>query len=235
LKILKENATTAAEKKAYDEREQKSREWFGLESSNMIALSNIGSQTFKSMTDGIGKGFAEMLVEGKSWNKSMTALFKDLEIQFISAVVSMAAKWAAFMAMKGIVSIFAAPATGGGSLIGTGLSLPGYDKGWATGGMGMVTRPTTITVGEGGEDEFVSIIPRSQMSSGIQPLTAAMAGAGASGGAAGKGGGGNTYYIGPFIAQGNDNPVDFAQRAMAYILNQTRGRGQVQPKGPSIF
>ena len=86
----------------------------------------------------------------------------------------------------------------------------------AEGGADMdVSSPTLFLAGERGT-EHVEITPASQNGGG-------------------SAGGGNTYYIGPFVAQGNDNPTDFAKKVLAYILQETRGRGQVTVKSASIW
>jgi hypothetical protein len=78
-----------------------------------------------------------------------------------------------------------------------------------------VSSPTLFLAGEAGS-EHVEITPASKNGGG-------------------SAGGGNTYYIGPFVAQGNDNPTDFAKKVLAYILQETRGRGQVTVKSASIW
>ena len=205
-------AIEAAQNKSEKDREASIAAWFGVTGGYMAMLSDIGSNTFKSMADGIGTSFSKMVVEGASWNKSMTALFKDMKEQFIAAVVSMTIKWAAFQALKaiGIAPIFA-----------------------AQGFVGTVNKPTTFVAGEGNEDEFVSIIPKSQMAQGVHPFTPGAAAAGGAAASSGSGGG-DTFNIGPFIAQGNDNPSGFAQKVMEYILRETRGRGQITVKSASI-
>jgi hypothetical protein len=78
-----------------------------------------------------------------------------------------------------------------------------------------VSSPTLFLAGEAGA-EHVEITPATKNGGG-------------------SAGGGNTYYIGPFVAQGNDNPTDFAKKVLAYILQETRGRGQVTVKSASIW
>ena len=213
-------AVTAAQNKAEKEREAATAAWFGVTGGYMSMLSDIGSNTFKSMADGIGTSFSKMVVEGASWNKSMTALFKDLKEQFISAVTSMTIKWAAFQALKGL-----------GMFASGGASAAVFA---AQGFVGTVNKPTTFVAGEGNEDEFVSIIPKSQMAQGVHPFTPGAAGAGASASVSGSGGGGGVFNIGPFIANGAEDSTAFMKRCMDYILRETRGRGQITVKSASI-
>ena len=210
LKVAALNAIAAAQGKAAEQGEAKEAEWFGISSGFMTGLSDIRSNTFKSMADGVGNAFGKMVVEGANWNKSMTALFKDLKEQFISAVVSMMVKWAAFSALKGMGLI----ATGGAA--GAVFAAQGF--------VGTVSKPTTFVAGEAGE-EFVSIIPKSQMGFGMQPLSSGMS---LASGAAGAGaGGGNTTVNNYFTIPGADNPQAVADAVMQKIIYAVRGRGQI--------
>ena len=217
LAIAKEEAITAAHQKSLAEQTAATAAWFGVTGGYMSMLSDIGSNTFKSMADGIGTSFSKMVVEGASWNKSMTALFKDMKEQFIAAVVSMSIKWAAFQVLKG-VGLFA---SGGTSIFA------------AQGFVGTVNKPTTFVAGEGNEDEFVSIIPKSQMAQGVHAFTPGAAAAGGAAVSSGSGGG-DTYHIGPFIAQGTEDSTAFMKRCLDFILRETRGRGQITVRSASI-
>lgn len=220
LTIAALKAVQAAQDKADSERGTKALKWHGISIDLINGVAIAGIKAGNTIADGMGKGFAEMLVDGKSWNKSMTALFHDLKVQFIADVTSMMIKWAAFQALKK-VGLF----TSGGAAAAVFA---------AQGFVGTVNKPTTFVAGEGNEDEFVSIIPKSQMAQGVHPFTPGAAAAGAGASAGGSGGGGDTFNIGPFIAQGNDNPSGFAQKVMEYILRETRGRGQITVKSASI-
>ena len=103
----------------------------------------------------------------------------------------------------------------------------------STGYAGVVSKPTTFVAGEGNEDEFVSIIPKSQMAQGVHAFTPGAA-AGPSAASAGGGGGGDTYHIGPFIAQGTEDSTAFMKHCLDFILRETRGRGQITVKSASI-
>lgn len=220
LTIAALKAVAAAQDKADSERGTKALKWHGINIELVNSVAAAGITAANSMADGMGKGFAEMVVEGKSWNKSMTALFKDLKVQFIAEVTSMMIKWSAFQALKGL-GVFG-PATGFSSIFA------------AQGFVGTVNKPTSFVAGEGNEDEIVSIIPKSQIAQGVHPFTPGAASAGTGASAGGSRGGGDTFYIGPFIAGGVEDSTAFMKRCMDYILRETRGRGQITVKSASI-
>lgn len=104
---------------------------------------------YLTMTKGAGDAFAAMAVDGEKFGKSMDQVLKNLVKSFISAIVEMEIRWAASKFMKavglGIVPTSEMPMTKAAVGLNT-----------------VVSRPTLLLVGEGGEDEEVRVTPRSQ-------------------------------------------------------------------------
>jgi len=69
-------------------------------------MSKIIIKSVNSWADAVGKGFADMLFEGKSFTESMVSAFKNMAAQFVAAVTAMIAKWLAFLALRKIGSAF---------------------------------------------------------------------------------------------------------------------------------
>jgi hypothetical protein len=167
---------------------------------------------YLQMAKGAGDSFARMIVDGDSFSKDMGKVFKDVLRSFISMIAEMEIRWAAAAFLRYIgMNPFASQAV---STMPVGQHALGYE--------GTVSVPTLFVAGDGGAPEHVKITSQSQ------------AGVDAIGGGKGSGGG-NTYIIGPFNAYGVNDPETFGRQAMQYILQQTRGRGQILPTGPSIF
>ena len=174
-------------------------------------IQDAWGNAYLQMAKGAGDSFARMIVDGDSFSKDMGKVFKDVLRAFISMIAEMEIRWAAAAFLRYIgMNPFAAEAV---SQMPVGAHALGYE--------GTVSVPTLFVAGEGGAPEHVKITSQSQAS--VDSI------------GKGKGGGGNTYIIGPFNAYGVNDPETFGRQAMQYILNQTRGRGQILPSGQSIF
>lgn len=103
-----------------------------------------------------------------------------------------------------------------GGVVSAGMANVAEITSHATGTDRIVTSPQLFQAGEGGQPERVTVTPLG-------------------GGAGDPGAGGDTYHIGPFNVNGAQDPMQFAAKVMAYISQQTRGRGQIKPVGASIY
>lgn len=74
-----------------------------------------------TFSSGIGTAFAEMLVNGKNFKESLDQLWKDMAASFIQEVTAMMAKWLAFTALQGVLSLFS-----GGTSAGVTASMAGF-------------------------------------------------------------------------------------------------------------
>jgi phage gp36-like protein len=104
---------------------------------------------YMTMTKGAGDAFAAMAVDGEKFNKSMDQVLKNVVKSFISAIVEMEIRWAASRFMRAV---------------GLGI-VPSAEMPMTRAAVGLntvVSRPTLLLVGEGGEDEEVKVTPRSQ-------------------------------------------------------------------------
>ncbi len=110
-------------------------------------LDNVGGAavgTYNTMMSGFGQASAEMIVSGKNFGEAMTAVWKNMQIQFIAAIIEMTARWLAFQALTG----FFGPSSG----------IVKFMTSHATGADMLVDRPRLIQVGENGP-ERVSVTP----------------------------------------------------------------------------
>ena len=216
-----EAAKAAARKLYMDKSDADARAFFGLQATMTQGFEQIGISSFNQLANGVSSSFAKMVVEGKNMAVSLDQVFKSMAESFITAVGDMMIKWLAFKAVMGVVGA-AAPGAGGAfaglpgmDMGGGGLTVPGF----ANGGDFLATHPTLIAVGDAGP-ERVTIVP-----SGMS----APSGSGGS-----SGGGGDTYNISVPVSGAGD-PDTVAQKVVQYLLQQTKGRGQVNSIGPSIY
>ena len=190
-------------------------------------LKNAWQSSYASMAKGAGDAFSNMLIDGQSFGENMKSVFHNILKSFVSMLAEMAVRWAAMAALNAIsggafsAAFSAARPMLTQSVFNVALTdMPGFELPAATGMDATFGSPTLLMVGEGGEDEHVTVTSRSQAQiSAMGP---------------GRNGGGDTYNM-TFIANGNDDPRAFSEKVMAYISQQTRGRGQIRPVGPGIF
>jgi hypothetical protein len=201
----------------------KDRQVFGAMATQAEGFASAAGSAFGGLASNVGSSMARMIVYGEKWKESFADIMKSVVATFIQAVIEMEIRWLAFMAVKGIAGAF----SGG---IGSVPMVPAASSGYSFGGgmqgaLGLdeyVDRPTMFLAGEAGRPERVSISPLG-------------GGASDKGGGTAGGGGGNTYNIGPFIAQGVDDPAEFGRSVMNYIMQQIRGRGQIKAVGPGLY
>jgi hypothetical protein len=104
---------------------------------------------YLSMAKGAGDAFASMAIDGEDFSESMDKVFKGVVKSFISMIIEMEVRWAAskFLSAIGLGVVPSA------SMPVTALAT-GVDK--------VYSSPTLLMVGDGGEDERVTVTPRSQ-------------------------------------------------------------------------
>ena len=200
----------------------KARQVFGAMATQAEGFTSAASSAFGGFANNIASSFTRMAFYGEKWKQSLGDILKDVVAMFFQAVLEMEIRWLAFMAIQGIAGMF-----GGGAMASAGSSMPTGGKldlfslggAKALGGDDIYDRPTLIRVGDGGTPERVT----------SRPLT------GGSSAQSAGGGGGDTFNIGPFIAQGNDDPQKFGRDVMTYIMQQIRGRGQIKSVGPGLY
>lgn len=172
------------------------------------SIGQITTNTFNAMAAGIGTSVGKMIVDGENFGKNFTKVVHDIEVMFISAVVEMMIKWAAFKALMGIGGMIfsgGASAAGANTLSnGTRIAIPGM----ATGGTMVATQPTLVMFGEAGA-ERAKFTPLSQ------------------GGAQGGDGGGSGGLTVINYIYGINNPDAFADRVGLSLLRRIRGRGDI--------
>lgn len=203
--------------------EAKTRAFFGLQATGYADVERFGASAFQGIGQAVGDTFAKMAFEGGDAIDRLKQAFTSLAESVISDIVRMIAEYEIMQAAMSM-GFF-----GGGGILGMaggGLGPVMSDTQraglfmHATGADYLVDRPTTFMAGDGGGVERVQVTPLGGTGGGTS---------------AGSGRGGDVYHIGPFIAQGNDDPEAFGEKVMAYISRQTRGRGQIKPVGPSIY
>lgn len=160
-------------------------------------------EAYLSITKGAADSFARMAVDGENFGKNMESAFKNMARSFISAITQMMIRWLAF---KAITSVFP------GANIVPSSAIPMTA---ASGLDTVVSRPTMLLVGEGGEDEHVRVTPRSQ---------AQLSAAGASGGR----GGNMNFTINNYISGGGNMDVNrLANTIGRQIISRIRGQGDL--------
>ncbi len=179
---------------------------------------NEGTQLAQTFTQGVGDGFAKMIVEGKNFSDAMAALFQDMAEQIISYIVQMIVKMLILLALETATGV--GPA--GGAAIG------GISGAMADGGM--ISEPSIITglrsgrqilAGEAGPE---MVMP---MGGGGSNQTASEMG-----GLPGSGGGGGSITIniqGQFI-DGDSNSWQKLMREK--IIPEIRRFTMSSPTGP---
>jgi hypothetical protein len=148
----------------------------------------------------VGDSFAKMLVEGKSFTDSLEHMWRDMAEMFISEIARMMIKYLAFMALTG----------------GNTASPMAKMFGFAEGGSMLVTKPTLMLAGEGGQPEVATFTPLSKMQS---------AGGGISQGPSG----GSQISIGAIETHvyGVTDPARIADEVGRQIVQRIRGMGEI--------
>ena len=110
-----------------------------------------------TMSNDIGRSFAQMIVQGKSFSDAMKSMFQDMAIQFIEKVIAMAIEW---LALRAVMSIWP-----GGAAAYQGVAQAAYPAvaqqayqgignggAQAEGGSYRVDQPTMFLAGEAGSE-----------------------------------------------------------------------------------
>lgn len=174
------------------------------------------TQLVSTFTQGVGDGFAKMIVEGKSFSDSMKALFQNLAEQIISYIVQMIVKMLILLALESATGI--GPSGGGAVSIFSGAMADG----------GVIAEPSVITglrsgrhilAGEAGPEMVVPM--------GGTNMTASEMGGSPSGGG---GGGSITINISGQFVEGDANSWQRMMRER--IIPEIRRFTMSSPTGP---
>jgi len=164
-------------------------------------IQSAAAAAIDSTAKKIGDSFAKMVMEGKSFTENLKNLWRDMAEQFIAEVTRMIVKYMVFLALTG----------------GSTASPMAKMFGFAEGGSMLVTRPTLMLAGEGGEPEVATFTPLSKMQS-------------AGGGISQMGGGGAPQItIGAVETHvyGVTDPSRIADEVGRQIVQRIRGMGEL--------
>ena len=209
--------------KSAEEAEKKQIEADNKEITSSIKSYEERSKAEKKLTADVKKYHAERAANFASTMSFISSLStsKNKELASIGKAASLATAYIDTYAAANKALASAPPPWNfalAAAVTAAGLANVGAILSHATGADYNVDRPMIFRAGENGP-ERVSVTP---LGSGRVGDTT---------------GGGNqtiTNYFN-FSVSGAKDPIAFGQQAMQYILNQTRGRGQIRPVGASIF
>lgn len=198
--------------KMADEMERRSMHFFGLEQTLAGNMEKVFGGVVQSASEQFGMAFAQMVLHGQNFHDKMVALWENLKEQVVAQITAMMVRWALFQAATGLGFNMAGAAGAGGAT----------PKLFAGGFSGVVDKPTTFVAGESGP-EYISITPQG-------------AGGGSSAPAAAAGGGGG-LQVGQIVINasfGSGDPRGFARQVAPMIIEEIRGRAQLNFTGPAI-
>ena len=167
------------------------------------AVEDAYGESYLSITKGAADSLARMAIDGEKFGENMEAVFKNMARNFIAAIIEMEIRWLAAkfitsLGLGGPVPASAIPMTAGAS---------GLDM--------VVSRPTMLLVGEGGEDEHIRVTPRSQAQ-----ISAA--------GAPAARGGSMSFVINNYVSGGGNMDVNrLANTIGRQIISRIRGQGDL--------
>jgi hypothetical protein len=167
--------------------------------------------------DGMGQGFAEMIVQGKSFGDSMKALFQDLAMEIIQWIIKMIIKMLIFLALRQAAESFGpvgAAVSNAMAVVGSSGALTSMA---ASGGM--IKEPSIITGLRSGSKTLAG----EAGAEAIVPMNSANAGVG------GGGGGVNITIQGQFI---EGDPASWQKLINEKIVPAIRRFTMATPTGP---
>jgi len=124
-------------------------------------------QVVDQISNDVGKGFADMIVQGTSFSQAMTQMWEQMAEQFIEKVIEMIIEWAALQAIMDIWPGGAAAYTATANAAYPAVSQTAYSGiaqggAQAEGGTYRVDKPTMFIAGEAGP-EIASFTPLSDI------------------------------------------------------------------------
>jgi len=105
-----------AESYALEQRKELEQEYFDWKVEQWREQNKVASAAFDAMTEGLNEAFRTMRLQTSESASVLEKIFVNLANAFIAQVQRMIAEWLTFQLLEGIVSVAAAPFTGGASL-----------------------------------------------------------------------------------------------------------------------
>jgi len=178
---------------------------------------NFAARTTESFFDGVGHGFADMVMEGKSFGAAMKALFKDIATEIIAWIIKMIIKMLIFLALREAASHFGPVGQAISSAMGV-VSSAGALTHAAVGAT--IAEPSIVTGLRSG---------RQFMAGEAGPESIAPLNAGGSGGDGGGSGGITVNISGQFI---EGDPASWQKLINEKIVPAIRRFTMATPTGP---
>ena len=189
----------------------------------------------KAIGDAFQQAFTGLVTGAMTGQEALASFFKSVGQHFLDMATKMIAKLIEIYILETVVGFISGAVGGGGGAKAAGGNITGVGRGvmpkFAEGGV--VTRPTTALIGEGGEAEYV--IPASKMRGAMSRYAAGARGAsvipGTGGGGGGPMGGGGGGAIDVRYTVERINSVDYVtadqfQRGMAQAAQQGAVQGE---------